>query len=173
MKRPTPKHPAPELSFPLLGAGDFNLKEQKPEHFSLIVFYRGLHCPICEKYLQQLQELFPEFEDRGVNVVAVSMDSEKRARLARQKWGITKLTIGYGLSEQQAKDWGLYLSKAVKEGEPDQFSEPGLFLVDNANKVYYSAINSNPWGRPYLPSFVKAVDYIIRSGYPARGEVEY
>ncbi|MEM7109810.1 MAG: peroxiredoxin-like family protein [Bacteroidota bacterium] len=173
MKRPTPKHQAPELSFPLLGEEQFTLNDQQPEHFSLIVFYRGLHCPICEKYLQQLQELLPEFENRGVKIVAVSMDSEKRARLARQKWGITKLHLGYGLSEPQAKDWGLFLSKAVREGEPDQFSEPGLFLVDNTNKVYYSALNSNPWGRPYLPSFVKAVDYIVSSGYPARGEVEY
>ncbi|MEM8568993.1 MAG: peroxiredoxin-like family protein [Bacteroidota bacterium] len=173
MNRPIPKQQAPELSFPLLGGEGFTLKGQEPEHFSLIVFYRGLHCPICEKYLQQLQELLPEFENRGVKVVAVSMDSEKRARLARQKWGVTELTLGYGLSEQQAKDWGLFLSKAVKEGEPDQFSEPGLFLVDNTNEVYYSALNSNPWGRPYLPSFVKAVDYIVSSGYPARGEVEY
>ena len=51
-----------------------------------------------------------------------------------------------------------------------EFSEPGLFLIDNNNQVYYSAINSNPWGRPYLPSFVKAVDYIVQSGYPARGQ---
>ena len=59
----------------------------------------------------------------------------------------------------------------VKDGEPSEFSEPGLFLIDNNNEVYYSAINSNPWGRPYLPSFVKAVDYIVQSGYPARGEM--
>ena len=64
-----------------------------------------------------------------------------------------------------------HLSKAMKDVEPDLFSEPGLFLLDGNNDVYYSAINSNPWGRPYLPSFVKAVDYIIKSGYPARGKV--
>ena len=65
----------------------------------------------------------------------------------------------------------MYLSAGVKDGEPSEFSEPGLFLIDNNNEVYYSAINSNPWGRPYLPSFVKAVDYIVQSGYPARGEM--
>ena len=169
--RPTPKHPAPALSFPLLNGEQWNLVEQRPESFTLIVFYRGLHCPICRKYLQQLQSLLPDFEQKGVNVVAVSMDTEKRARLSRQSWELPNLNLGYDLSRHTAEQWGLYLSSAVKEGEPDVFSEPGLFLIDGDQQVYYSAINSNPWGRPYLPSFVKAVDFIVESGYPARGEL--
>ena len=171
MNRPTPKQIAPDLQFPLLDGSQWHLVYQKPDNFTLVVFYRGLHCPICKKYLQHLQELLPEFEQRGVNVVAVSMDTEKRARLSRQKWELPNLTLGYGLSDKSAKDWALYLSAGVKDGEPSKFSEPGLFLIDNNNQVYYSAINSNPWGRPYLPSFVKAVDYIVQSGYPARGEM--
>ncbi|NRA91736.1 MAG: redoxin family protein [Psychroserpens sp.] len=171
MNRPTPKHTAPDLSFPLLDGSKFNLDQQKPENFTLVVFFRGLHCPICKKYLQQLQELLPQFIERGVSVVAVSMDTEKRARLSRQKWELSNLTLGYKMSENSAREWSLYLSAGVKDGEPDVFSEPGLFLIDKNNQVYYSAVNSNPWGRPYLPSFVKAVDYIVQSGYPARGEM--
>ncbi|MEM9544659.1 MAG: peroxiredoxin-like family protein [Bacteroidota bacterium] len=171
MKRPTPKQKAPELSFSLLNGNEWNLKEQQPDNFTLVVFYRGLHCPICKKYLQQLQELLPAFSERGVNVVAVSMDTQKRARLSRQKWEIPHLDLGFELTETTAREWSLYLSAGVKEGEPNLFSEPGLFLIDSNNLMYYSAINSNPWGRPYLPSFVKAIDYIVKSGYPARGEM--
>ncbi len=171
MNRPTPKHQAPALEFPLLGGDTWNLKQQNPKSFTLIVFYRGLHCPICKKYLQQLQTLRPEFEERGVEVIAVSMDSEKRARLSRKDWALQNLPIGYQLDLETAKNWGLYISKAVKDGEPEVFSEPGLFLVNNNQEVYYSSMTSNPWGRPYLPSFVKAVNYIVQSGYPARGEM--
>ena len=171
MNRPTPKHTAPDLTFPLLNGNPWSLKGQHPENFTLVVFYRGLHCPICKKYLQQLQDLLPEFEQRGVNVVAISMDTEKRARLSRQKWELPNLTLGYALSENAARAWSLYLSAGVKDGEPDMFSEPGLFLIDNGNQVYYAATNSNPWGRPYLPSFVKAIDYIVSTNYPARGEM--
>ena len=170
MIRPTPKHKAPALEFSLLGGNQWRLKEQQPKSFTLVVFYRGLHCPICKKYLQQLQELLPSFEERGVNVVAVSMDSEKRARLSRKDWSLTGLVLGYDLPKETAKKWGLYLSNAVKDGEPPLFSEPGLFLVDSQQEIYYASVTSNPWGRPYLPSFVKAVDYIVQSGYPARGE---
>lgn len=171
MNRPTPKHAAPELQFPLLTGGTWKLQEQAPENFTLIVFYRGLHCPLCKKYLQQLQDLLPQFEEKGVTVVAVSMDAHARAKLSRQKWELSDLTLGYELPEETARAWALYLSEGIKEGEPAKFSEPGLFLVDNKNRIYYSAINSNPWGRPYLPSFVRAVDYIIAANYPARGEV--
>ncbi len=171
MTRPTPKQKAPDLSFPLLEGDQWNIDAQYPENFTLIIFYRGLHCPICKKYLQQLEGLLPDFEEKGVDVIAVSMDSEKRAKLSRKDWGLKNLTLGYGLDLETAKNWGLFISAAVKDGEPAIFSEPGLFLVDKKNDVYYSAMNSNPWGRPYLASFVKAVDYIIKSGYPARGEV--
>ncbi len=171
MNRPTPKQLAPKLEFPTLGNDHWKLKEQQPDSFTLIVFYRGLHCPLCKKYLQKLQELLPAFRERGVNVVAVSMDSEQRALVSQQKWDLSNLTLGYGLTENSAREWGLYLSAGVREGEPNVFSEPGLFLIDSTNKVYYSSINSNPWGRPYLASFVKAVDFIVQSGYPARGEM--
>ena len=49
MSRPTPKHKAPELNFPLLNGGHWELKEQHPENFTLIVFYRGLHCPVWQE----------------------------------------------------------------------------------------------------------------------------
>ncbi|MEM7102919.1 MAG: peroxiredoxin-like family protein [Bacteroidota bacterium] len=171
MSRPTPEHKAPGLRFPLLGGNQWDLNDQDPKSFTLIVFYRGLHCPLCKKYLRQLEDLLPDFEERGVNVIAVSMDSEKRARLSRKNWELSSIDLGYQLNLETAKSWGLYISKGVKEGEPEIFSEPGLFLVDNAQNVYYSSMSSNPWGRPYLPSFVKAVDYIVKTGYPARGEV--
>uniref|UniRef100_UPI00342C7B88 redoxin domain-containing protein n=1 Tax=uncultured Tenacibaculum sp. TaxID=174713 RepID=UPI00342C7B88 len=48
------------------------MADQNPDNFTLVVFYRGLHCPLCKKYLQQLKKLLSEFEKRGVNVVAVS-----------------------------------------------------------------------------------------------------
>ncbi|MCW2119390.1 peroxiredoxin-like family protein [Flavobacterium sp. 7A] len=171
MNRPTPKHKAPTLKFSLLGGSVWDLHEQKPENFTLIIFYRGLHCPVCKKYLEELANLMPAFNKKGVNVMAVSMDKEERARLSRKDWKLKNLPLGYNLTLEMAVNWGLYISKGIKEGEPDLFSEPGLFLVDNKADIYYSAINSNPWGRPYLPSFVDAVDFILANSYPARGEV--
>lgn len=44
-----PQTKAPELKVQLVGGEIWDLKEQNPEKFTMIIFYRGLHCPVCEK----------------------------------------------------------------------------------------------------------------------------
>ena len=63
---------------PTLGHGGFSLAEDAAPNFTLVVFYRGLHCPICLKYLLELGRLQPEFDKRGVKVVAISSDGRER-----------------------------------------------------------------------------------------------
>ena len=38
MNRPTPKHIAPDLQFPLLDGNQWHLADQNPNNFTLIVF---------------------------------------------------------------------------------------------------------------------------------------
>ncbi|WP_353777007.1 redoxin domain-containing protein [Winogradskyella sp. 3972H.M.0a.05] len=168
----TPQTQAPKLEVNLLGGDTWKLEDQNPENFTMLVFYRGLHCPVCEKYLKTLNGLLDTYADKGVDVIAISMDGEARARKARMKWELSEdLKIGYGVDAETANNWGLYLSKAIKDYEPDVFSEPGLFLIKPDNSIYFVTLNSTPWGRPHLATFVKVIDYINTSGYPARGEI--
>ena len=64
-----PRTAVPALAVPTLAHGAFTLAQDKPAQFTLVVFYRGLHCPICAKYLIELGRLLPEFEQRGVKVI--------------------------------------------------------------------------------------------------------
>lgn len=172
MERPLPRTDAPALTVNLAGGSSaWSLHEQSPEHFTMVVFYRGLHCPVCRSYLETLQSKRGDFAERGVEVLAVSMDTEERAQKAIDKWSIGKLTVGYGLNEQQAQEWGLFLSRGIKDLEPDLFSEPGLFLVQPDGTLYYAAINSMPFGRPALDDLLGGVDFVLESAYPARGEM--
>jgi peroxiredoxin len=135
------------------------------------VFYRGVHCPVCKSYLETLSDVRDAYAERGVEVVAVSMDTEARARTAHQEWDVAGVPIGYGMDEETAHIWGLFLSEGIKDAEPDLFSEPGLFLVRADGTLHYAAVNSAPWGRPHLPSFLKSIDFVQENDYPARGEV--
>lgn len=58
------------------------LAEARPEHFTLVVFYRGWHCPICRGYLAQLDRAVEELAGLGVDVIAVSGDDSERAERA-------------------------------------------------------------------------------------------
>ena len=78
-----PRQTVPPLIVPLVGGDRFDIWKEKSEHFSFIVFYRGLHCPICRTQLGELETKLPDFAKRGVSVVALSSDAAERAERAK------------------------------------------------------------------------------------------
>lgn len=168
--KPVPGQLAPALEFQTQH-GPWRLSDRKPDSFTLVVFYRGLHCPICKSQLRDLVKTLPEWTERGVDVVAVSMDSEDRWRKTRDEWRIDELTLGYGVSEETARAWGLYMSTGLSDKEPARFSEPGLFLVGPDGKLFFASIQSMPFTRPPLKELLAGVDYVLANDYPARGQV--
>lgn len=171
-----PRQPVPPLQLPTLAHGDYVLMDEKPEHFSLLVFYRGLHCPICHKYLLELSRLQGEFERRGVAVLALSTDTAERAQAMADKLPKPALRIGYGLPLEQARAWGLYVSSSrgptsIGIEEPPLFSEPGLFLVRPDGTLYFGTVQTMPFARPHFDELLATLDFAIAKSYPARGEV--
>jgi hypothetical protein len=104
-----PRQPVPPLNVNLAGGGLFDLRSERPKHFTLLSFYRGLHCPICRSQLRELESKLDEFDKRGVAVVAVSSDSKQRAMQTRETWELSRLRIGYGLDLAAARSWGLFI----------------------------------------------------------------
>jgi peroxiredoxin len=165
----------PALNLPLVGGGRFVLGASPGERFDLIVFYRGLHCPICAKYLLELERLAPEFAARGVQVVAASSDDEQRGQAMAQKVKAAGTRFAYGLSLRTARQWGLYISASrgttsIGIEEPALFSEPGVFIVRPDGTLYYGAVQTMPFARPSFQDLLAAVDFAIAKDYPARGE---
>jgi alkyl hydroperoxide reductase subunit AhpC len=165
-----PRERAPGLEVATVGGGRWSLADASPGSFTLIVFYRGLHCPVCRTYLGGLNERAGEFAKRGVEVITVSGDDAARAGEARREWGLDELVVGYGQSVGSMREWGLYVSRAIRDGETAEFSEPGLFLVRPDGTLYMAIINSMPFARPGLDDVLRAVDFVIERDYPARGE---
>jgi peroxiredoxin len=105
MAKLLPRTKVPALSVKTVSGQTWTLAERKPERSTLVVFYRGLHCPICRGYLGELVKLEPEFRSRGVDVVAISGDAEERARRTVTEWQLGNLAVGYGLNLAAARDW--------------------------------------------------------------------
>ncbi|MFZ2268048.1 MAG: peroxiredoxin-like family protein [Azonexus sp.] len=172
-----PRHPVPALDVALTGGGRFVLGAVPAERFDLIVFYRGLHCPICAKYLLELERLAPEFARRGVRIVAVSSDQAERAQAMADKVKADVMQIGYDLNLNSARQWGLYISASrgktsIGIEEPALFSEPGVFLVRPDGTLYYGAVQTMPFARPQFQDLLGAIDFAIAHDYPARGEFD-
>jgi peroxiredoxin len=171
-----PRQPVPPLAVQLVGGGRFDIATEKPERFAFIVFYRGLHCPICRTQMGDLEARLPEFAKRGTSVVAVSSDNAERAGRAKREWKLPNLRIGYGLDLRIARTWGLYISTgrgmtSTGVEEPPLFSEPGVFLVQPDRTLYFAGVQTMPFARPHFADILAALDFVIAKNYPARGEV--
>ena len=164
-----PGSPAPTLRVPGLGGDPVDLSAEKPDRFTFVFFYRGVHCPICKTQLEEINKRLDEFSSRGISVLAVSMDSAERAKRQADEWSIGKLKVGYDLSEADARAWGLFISRREKETEPERFAEPGIAIVYPDGRVYALYQQSVPFARPRLDDLFKGIDFIIEKQYPPRG----
>ncbi|MBM2575943.1 redoxin domain-containing protein [Jannaschia sp. Os4] len=170
---PTPGQPAPALSVPLIDGHHWTLSERSPEAFTMIVFYRGRHCPICLNHLDKLKADLPEWLEAGIDVLAVSMDDEDRARDVYEGWddhdGLAPLALGHSMDRATAEAWGLYLSSSRAEKEPDLFSEPGLAWVKPDGTLWFMEVASTPFVRPDMDMLRSKVGFIRENAYPPRG----
>ena len=165
-----PREVVPGLEVSTLRHGTWTLCSQRPRLMQMIVFYRGFHCQLCKRQLPELDRNVESFAARGVDVIAISTDAHERALKTQDTLNLQHLTIGFGLPIAEARKWGLFISTALTENEPAEFSEPGLFLVEPCGILYGSIIGSMPFGRPAISDVLSAVDFIAKVNYPARGE---
>lgn len=70
----------PKITVPKVGGGEIELGAPSDGHdWQLVVVYRGRHCPICTRYLKELDGIVADLGKIGIDVVAVSADPEVRA----------------------------------------------------------------------------------------------
>ena len=162
----------PAIEADLAHGGHWTLAGEKAEKLALLVFYRGLHCPICRNWVGELQRLLPEFERRGVSVIALSCDSRDDAEAACKQWNLRTLRVGYGVEPEDARKAGLYLSER-SETDPATgaehtrlFAEPAVMAVQPEGTLYMAWAQSNAFARPHLSEVLAALDNMLARGLP-------
>ena len=164
-----PGKKAPSLNIETISGNIWSLDNHLNKSKCMIVFYRGLHCPVCSVFLKQIESYLLEYKKSNTEVIAVSMDNKEKALKTKSDWSIKNLNIAYGLSEENARRWGLYISKSIKEAESDLFCEPGLFIIKKDGTVYLANTSNMPWARPDLTDFPAKLIFAEENNYPVRG----
>lgn len=137
--------------------------------WKLVVIYRGQHCPICTKYLNQLETVKASFSDAGIDIIAVSGDSKAQLESHLEKLDID-FPIAYGLTIEQMNTLGLYISEPRSEKETDHpFSEPAVFVVNADGEIQIVDISNAPFSRPELVALANGLSFIRENNYPIRG----
>ena len=139
--------------------------------WQMIVVYRGRHCPLCTKYLNQLESFKDRLKENGVDLIAVSADSQDQLKAHLTKLDIS-FPLYYGLSIDDLKTLGVYISIPRSPQETDHnFPEPGLFIVNEHGRLHVVDISNNPFVRPELESLASGLEWIRNpeNNYPIRG----
>lgn len=149
-----------------------NTSEQR---WSLVVVYRGVHCPICADYLTKLESLHEQYADANIDVCAVSADSlEQLEVFLSEKVESLSFPVYCELSVDQMSQLGLYISEPRNETETDHpFPEPAIFLISPKNKIQIIDKSNAPFCRPDLESLLNGVKFIRENDYPVRGTFDH
>ena len=172
MNKPIPGSPFPTLKVfdqenSLVDIG----RPADNSNWRMVVVYRGRHCPMCTKFLNALEGHVDRFRDIGVEIVAVSADSQEQLLDHMEKLKVS-FPIYHGLSLEQMETLGVHISSPRSPQETDHpFSEPGLFVVNQDNRLHLTDISNNPYLRPDLESLLFGIGWLKNpeNNYPIRG----
>ncbi|MEM0514678.1 redoxin domain-containing protein [Pseudoalteromonas sp. YIC-827] len=162
----------PTMSATLLDGKQVTLgKPANEADWQLVVVYRGRHCPLCTRYLNNLEQFKDELLNTGVDIIAVSGDSKAQLQDHLVQLDVS-FPLAYGLTLEQMEELGVYISDPRSPQETDHsFAEPALFVINAEGKIQVVDISNNPFVRPELSALVSGLKWIRdpQNNYPIRG----
>ncbi|ASM49420.1 hypothetical protein PESP_a1282 [Pseudoalteromonas espejiana DSM 9414] len=153
-----------------LDHNDVNIVDRVSEKpWKMIVVYRGQHCPKCTEQLNELATMHDDFSKAGVEVVAVSADSEAQLKKHFEKIDVN-FPLYYNLTIEQMTDLGLYISEPRSDAETDHpFAEPCIIVLNEDNQVQMLDKSNSPFVRPSLKQVLAGIKFSRENDYPIRG----
>jgi len=142
---------APDFTVPaVLGNGEivdsFSFSEATKGKYAVIVFYPLDFTFVCPSELIALDHRMDEFTSRGVEVIAVSIDSHfthnawRNTAINDGGIGQVRYTMAADIAHTIVKDYDV-------EAEAPQVAYRGSFLIDKAGLVRHQVVNDLPLGR--------------------------
>ena len=156
------------MSFPKLGGGEVTIGGVR-DNWTLLVIYRGAHCPRCKKYLNILNEMRDQWTDAGFDIAVVSADTQEKSEADRKKFG-WDFDLAYGLLEEQMNTLGVYVTEPLSSSEAERpFAEPGTFVIRPDGSLLLISISNGPSARPELTELLNGMVFTKENDRPPRG----
>ncbi|WP_147108268.1 redoxin domain-containing protein [Tateyamaria sp. syn59] len=166
-KKPRVGEPVAPMEFLTVGSGTVSVGHPK-DRWTMLFVYRGRHCPRCKRFLNKLDDMLSDWT-AIMDVVVVSADTVEKAQQDQDEFG-WGFDLAYGLTEDQMRSLGLYVSDPLSEAETsDRFSEPGAFGIRPDGTLMLVDISNGPAARPDLAELLDGMTFNIENDRPVRG----
>lgn len=152
----------PAVKLPLCQGGHVRLGKPKGKHERhLIYFHSGTASKECSEYLVSLDSLRSKLTQLKIELVAVSADSELRAR---EQLESTKIgySLAYDLNKTNAIHVGLYW-KELNETENGRkgYTLPAFFLVNESGVTELIALYDSPYFMPPVEALLDGLESFL------------
>jgi peroxiredoxin (alkyl hydroperoxide reductase subunit C) len=137
---------------------DFNLYENLGEKGAVLFFYPLDFTFVCPSELIAFDHRLQEFQDRGINVIGCSIDSQfshfawKETPINKGGIGQVKYPLVADLTKQIARDYDVLLGDSV--------ALRGSFLIDADGTVRHAVVNDLPLGRN-IDEMLRMIDAML------------
>ncbi|MBZ4191574.1 peroxiredoxin-like family protein [Niabella beijingensis] len=138
---------------------------------TILVFYRGGWCPYCSRQLSGLQEVLPELEKLGYQLIAISTDTPEGLMQSAQKEKLSYLLLSdadltlskqVGIAYKAPKGYWEMLPKTTGGKDADLLLPvPSVFILDRTGTIHFEYMNPN-FKQRLSPDLLKAAAASIR-----------
>ncbi|MGK6353449.1 peroxiredoxin-like family protein [Parapedobacter sp. DT-150] len=130
---------------------DFDLNKAVSEKPTVLVFYRGGWCPFCNLQLSSLQDILPELEKTGYQLIAISTDAPEglmeataKGELGYQLLSDADLNASkrFGIAYKAPQNYWDMLPKTTGGMDVDLLLPvPSVFILDKKGVIRFEYIN--------------------------------
>jgi peroxiredoxin 2/4 len=153
--------PAPDFTVPAVLADgqivdDFNFSQATKGKYAVVVFYPLDFTFVCPTELIALDHRMDDFKSRGVEVIAVSIDSHfthnawRNTPIDQGGIGAVRYTMAADMAHSIVKDYDV-------EAETPAVAYRGSFLIDRDGMVRHQVVNDLPLGRN-IDEMIRMID---------------
>ena len=165
---------APDFSLPGADGKTYSLADFKNANILAIVFTCN-HCPTAQSYGKRIQQIFDDYKEKGVALVAISPNDPLAVRL--DELGFTDLGDSFEDMKIRVKDEKItypYLYDGDKQAVASQYgpvSTPHVFIFDKERKLRYCGRidNNEKQGKSTTQETRDAIEALL-AGKPVKVE---
>ena len=153
MPKLQPGDKAPDFTINDLTGKQHRLYDYLKGQKTVLLFYRGEWCPVCNLYLHSLQEKLAEFQEANVRILAVSTDTPENSQKLVGKHNLDFPVLA-GLGREAVEAYDLFFN------EERGYAQPAVFILHPDGTVAYASLQSGPLGRPGSDDLLRILSYI-------------
>lgn len=152
--------PAPAFSLPDVRGGTVSLLEVLSKGRAVLVFYRGGWCPLCNRQLAELSSCYDFFEQRRLQILAISNEEVQQGKKVLDKIG-PPFSLLLDRSGEVIARYGLVVGRRDPLGwtlRKRGYAHPAVVLIGQDGRVQWVHRGRTYRDRPSPAEILEAAD---------------